>query len=37
MPARLELRNGMVITIPPAEATILQQAAAEAIERLGKR
>jgi hypothetical protein len=37
MPAQLRLRNGVVITIPTAQATILQQAAAEAIERFGKR
>jgi hypothetical protein len=37
MPAQLRLRNGVLITIPTAQATILQQAAAEAIERFGKR
>ena len=37
MPARLRLRTGSVITIPAAQATILQQAAAEAIEKFGKR
>ena len=37
MPARLRLRSGSVITIPAAQATILQQAAAEAIEKFGKR
>lgn len=37
MPAQLRLRNGAVITIPAAQATILQQAAAEAIETFGKR
>lgn len=37
MPARLALRNGAVITIPAAEAALLQQAAAEAIEKFGKR
>ena len=37
MPARLGLRTGAVITIPAAQATILQQAAAEAIEKFGKR
>ena len=37
MPARLTLRSGATITIPQADATILQQAAAEAIEKFGKR
>ena len=37
MPARLRLRSGAVITIPEAQAAILQQAAAEAIEKFGKR
>jgi hypothetical protein len=37
MPARLTLRNGATVTIPAAQATILQQAAAEAIEKFGKR
>ena len=37
MPARLTLRNGATVTIPAAQATILQQAAAEAIEKFGRR
>jgi len=37
MPARLTLRNGSTLTIPAAQATILQQAAAEAIEKFGRR
>jgi hypothetical protein len=37
MPSRLRLRNGSTISIPAAEATLLQQAAAEAIEKYGKR
>ena len=37
MPARLTLRNGATLTIPAAQAAILQQAAAEAIEKFGKR
>lgn len=37
MPARLALRNGAVMTIAPAQAAVLQQAAAEAIEKFGKR
>ena len=37
MPARLRLRNGSTITVAPAQAAILQQAAAEAIEKFGKR
>ena len=37
MPARLRLRSGAVVTIPEAQAAILQQAAAEAIEKFGKR
>ena len=37
MPARLRLRNGATISIPEAQAAILQQAAAEAIEMFGKR
>ena len=37
MPSRLRLRTGAVITIPAAQAAILQQAAAEAIERFGRR
>ena len=37
MPARLALRNGAVMTVAPAQAALLQQAAAEAIERFGKR
>jgi hypothetical protein len=37
MPSRLSLRNGVVMSIPPADATLLQDAAAEAIEQFGKR
>jgi hypothetical protein len=37
MPARLALRTGAVITIPQAEATLMQEAAAEAIDKFGKR
>lgn len=37
MPARLALRTGTVITIPAAEAALLQEAAAEAIEQFGRR
>ena len=37
MPARLALRNGGMLTIAPAQAAVLQQAAAEAIEKFGKR
>ena len=37
MPMRLTLRNGSTISIPDADATILQQAAAEAIEKFGRR
>jgi hypothetical protein len=37
MPARLTLRNGATLTVPAGQATILQQAAAEAIEKYGKR
>jgi hypothetical protein len=37
MPARLSLRTGAVITIPAADAVVLQEAAAEAIEKFGKR
>jgi hypothetical protein len=37
MPARISLRTGATITVPAADAAILQQAAAEAIERFGKR
>ena len=36
-PARLSLRNGVVVTIPAADATLLQEAAAEAIAKFGKR
>jgi hypothetical protein len=37
MPASLRLRSGATITIPAADAAILQAAAAEAIEKFGKR
>jgi hypothetical protein len=37
MPAKLSLRTGTVITIPAAEASLLQEAAAEAITKFGKR
>ena len=37
MPAKLTIRTGATITIPPAEAATLQRAAAEAIEKFGKR
>ena len=37
MPAQLRLRGGSTISFPQAEATLLQQAAEEAIARFGKR
>ena len=37
MPAKLSVRTGAVITIPAAEAALLQEAAAEAIAKFGKR
>jgi hypothetical protein len=37
MPAQLKLRGGGTISFPQAEATLLQQAAEEAIARFGKR
>jgi hypothetical protein len=37
MPARLSLRTGGVIDIPAVEASLMQAAAAEAIERFGRR
>jgi hypothetical protein len=37
MPSRIRLRSGAIIAIPAAQATLLQEAAAEAIERFGKR
>jgi hypothetical protein len=37
MPGALKLRNGKTIAIPAAEASLLQQAALEAIEKFGKR
>jgi len=37
MPARLTLRSGGSISIPAEDAAILQQAAAEAIEKFGRR
>ena len=37
MPARIRLRNGSTITIPAVQATLLQEAAAEAIQKFGKR
>jgi hypothetical protein len=37
MPARLSLRTGGVIDIPAVEARLMQAAAAEAIERFGRR
>ena len=36
-PARLTLRTGAVVAIPAADATVLQEAAAEAIAKFGKR
>jgi hypothetical protein len=37
MPAQIKLRNGALISIPSAEATLLQQSAEEAITKFGKR
>jgi hypothetical protein len=37
MPAQIKLRGGRVISFPAAEATLLQQAAEEAIAKFGKR
>jgi hypothetical protein len=37
MPAVLKLRNGKTLNIPPADASLLQEAALEAIEKFGKR
>jgi hypothetical protein len=37
MPARFSIRSGATITIPAADAAVMQQAAAEAIEKFGKR
>lgn len=37
MPAQIKLRGGGVVSFPQAEATLLQQAAEEAIARFGKR
>jgi hypothetical protein len=37
MPARVTLRTGATISIPDADAAILQQSAAEAIEKFGRR
>jgi hypothetical protein len=37
MPAGLTLRNGRTVNIPAADATLLQEAALEAIEKFGKR
>jgi hypothetical protein len=37
MPAVLKLRNAKTISIPAADASLLQQAALEAIEKFGKR
>ena len=37
MPARLTLRGGGTLAVSDVEATILQQAAAEAIEKFGRR
>ena len=37
MPAQIKLRGGGVISFPQAEATLLQQAAEEAIAKFGKR
>jgi hypothetical protein len=37
MPAQLKLRGGGVISFGQAEATLLQQAAEEAIAKFGKR
>jgi hypothetical protein len=36
-PARFSVRTGATITTPAADAAVLQQAAAEAIERFGTR
>ena len=37
MPARISLRTGALISIPAADASVLQEAAAEAIAKFGKR
>jgi|SRR5689334_10313510 len=37
MPARIALRTGAVVSIPQADAAILQEAAAEAIAKFGRR
>ena len=37
MPAQIKLRNGALISIPSAEAALLQQSAEEAITKFGKR
>jgi len=35
--ARLSLRNGAIVDIPPADAALMQEAASEAIGKFGKR
>ena len=37
MPARLTLRSGATLAIPTTDAAVLQEAAAEAIAKFGKR
>ena len=37
MPATIKLRSGALISVPAAEATLLQQSAEEAIAKFGKR
>jgi hypothetical protein len=37
MPARVSLRNGATLTIPAADAAVLQEAASEAIAQFGRR
>ncbi len=37
MPARVSLRGGAIVSIPPADAAVLQEAASEAITKFGKR
>jgi hypothetical protein len=37
MPARLSLRGGAIVSIPPGDAAVLQEAASEAIAQFGRR
>jgi hypothetical protein len=37
MPARVTLRGGATVTIPPGDAAVLQEAASEAITQFGRR